>query len=302
MKKRNLAANFFHCLKVWHSLRRYPGLFSVADATSTWKGILLPMRFVDRAGGRGLVRCAQIRPAGKDAHIVNLPQQGISFYWLGPIDNNLYWNIAQEFDSQFPHCYTTPPIELSSRSLVIDVGACEGLFAFRVVKQLGVSRVICFEPSERVASYTRLGAEENGLGQRVHVEVKAVGRKSGTVCFEETAVPDGSRITNDSAAAGVTKVQCVSLDDYCAENSIRLGREDLIKIDAEGSDFDILLGAEKIIRDGSPQIAVTTYHCPEHAQQIVEWLKRIQPAYRMRLKGFSFWTAKPTPVLLQVAL
>lgn len=301
MKKRNLAANFFHCLGVWRSFRRYPGLFTLADASSTWKGVLLPMRFVDREGGRGLARCATIKTMGDEVHRIALPQQGIQFYRLGPVDNNLYWNIAQEVDPKFPHCYTTPPIHLSSRSLVIDVGACEGLFAFRVVKQFNVARVICFEPSERVARYTRLGAEENGLGQRVLVETMAVGRESGTVGFEEAAIPDGNRITNDPDAIGVSKIKCVSLDDYCLENNIKLGCEDLIKIDAEGSDFEILKGAEKVIREGSPQIAVTTYHCPEHARQIVEWLKQIQPAYRMRLKGFSFWTAKPTPVLLQAA-
>jgi hypothetical protein len=76
----------------------------------------------------------------------------------------------------------------------------------------------------------------------------------------------------------------------------------LIKIDAEGFDFDILLGAERIIRSGNPQISVTTYHQDSHAEEIVNWLKGIQPKYHLRLKGFSSWTDKPRPVLLQAAL
>lgn len=302
MRKRNLAANFIHCVKVWRELRRYPGLFTIRDAASTWKGVVLPMRFIDREGGRGLARLARIEPAEGGAHRIFLPDHGIYFYWLGPIDNNLYWNIAQEFVPTFAHCYTTPPIRLSNKSRVLDVGACEGLFAFRVVKQFDVARVICFEPSERVAGFTRMGAEANELTARIRVETKAVGKQSGPVYFEETAVPDGNRVTTNPHAAGVRRVECVSLDDYCAKEQIQLGGADLIKIDAEGADFDVLKGAENLIREGGPQIAVTTYHCPEHAREIYEWLRQVQPGYRMRLKGFSFWTPKPTPVLLQAAL
>ncbi|HYG34973.1 MAG TPA: FkbM family methyltransferase, partial [Clostridia bacterium] len=149
----------------------------------------------------------------------------------------------------------------------------------------------------------RKAAEANGVAARLTVEPLAVSKTSGCVSFVEVSgKPDGHSIqANQGAASGAT-VKCVSLDDYCAAHQLVLTSRDLIKIDAEGSDFDVLLGAERVIRAGSPQIAVTTYHKPNDAFEIVDWLKRIQPAYRMRLKGFSSWTAKPTPVLLQAAL
>jgi hypothetical protein len=30
-------------------------------------------------------------------------------------------------------------------------------------------------------------------------------------------------------------------------------------------------------------------------------LRQLEPRYRLRLKGFSFWTERPRPVLLQAA-
>jgi hypothetical protein len=45
-------------------------------------------------------------------------------------------------------------------------------------------------------------------------------------------------------------------------------------------------------------VAVTTYHADAHARDMVEWLRALQPRYRLRLKGFSFWTPRPRPVLL----
>ena len=232
---------------------------------------------------------------------ITVLQNGLIFYWLGRVDNNMHYVIDQEFNPRFPHCYTTPPVLLMPQSLVLDVGACEGLFAYRVAQAQTAAKIICFEPSEKTARYTRLGAEKNGLTEKILVETLAVGKSSGRVSIlPSSESPDAHRV---SASAPTGKlIDCVSLDDYCATKNLRLTSRDLIKIDAEGSDFDVLLGAENLIRRGSPQIAVTTYHEPEHVFQIVDYLKKIQPAYRLRLKGFSSWTTEPQPVLLQAAL
>ena len=92
-----------------------------------------------------------------------------------------------------------------------------------------------------------------------------------------------------------------SIDDYCHGRQLALGPGDLIKADAEGADLDVLLGAGEQIRNGAPQLAITTYHIDDHAERMIAWLREIRPDYSLRLKGFSFWTAKPRPVLLQAS-
>jgi FkbM family methyltransferase len=189
------------------------------------------------------------------------------------------------------------------------VGACEGLFACRVLRQELAARVICFEPSARTASFLRRAAELNGVGDRITTEVMAVTQQSGVVSFEEGNRPEANRIVAAGSAPGAKPIPAIALDDYCAQRQLRLTRHDLLKIDAEGADLDVLRGAERLIRGSGVQIAATTYHREAHAREMLAYLKSIQPAYRLRVKGFTlfgptrFWGgSKPRPILLQAAL
>ncbi|HEY5914831.1 MAG TPA: FkbM family methyltransferase [Verrucomicrobiae bacterium] len=265
--------------------------------------VLLPRRIPYQRAGKALAKETRIEVVPDGTHKVTVVGRDLVFYWPAAISNNLHYTIDQEFNPGNPHHYTTPPIELTSQSLVLDVGACEGLFAFRAVRQKLAARVICFEPSPRNVRYARLAAQQNRAAEQVTIERLAVGKSAGRFRFvEDDTAPDGHSVVQGEGQPEASMVDCVTLDEYCASKGIRLGRRDLIKIDAEGSDLDVLLGAERLIRNDAPQIAVTTYHKPEHASLIVDFLKSIQPAYRLRLKGFSSWNPVPTPVLLQAAL
>lgn len=302
--KRSILGDLKTCTRWWLDLRRHPGLFTLADASMGLGDVALPKRIVQKQLARRLAAETEIEQLEPNLSVVRLKQNGLRFYWLDRVTPNLYYTIKQEFDPRCPHFYTTPPVQLGPQSLIMDVGACEGLFAFRAVRGGLAGRVICFEPSKRTALYTRQGAAENGLAERIVVEQMAVGRASGPVRFVETESATANRVENLSGGGKLDDsiIHCTSLDDYCSEKKIALGERDLIKIDAEGFDFDILLGAEKIIRAGSPQISVTTYHKDSHVEEIVTWLQKIQPKYKLRLKGFSSWTDRPRPVLLQAAL
>jgi FkbM family methyltransferase len=297
---KNPAANLWSVFWTWRRLRRYPGLFTLGDAALQLDRVLLPARFAQRTAARELARAARIRPADEGAFEIELLEHGLRFFWPREPDNNLWFLIEQEFDPRNPHYYTTPPIRLSAESLVLDVGACEGLLALRALKTGLARRVICFEPWETMAALLRRGARANGMEQQLAVEPLAVDRQSGCVVLQEGADAEASSIHAPGESG--RKVAAVSLDDYCRAAGLSLSRRDLIKIDAEGADFAVLQGAEGLIRAGSPQIAVTTYHTDDHCFEIVDWLRRIQPRYRLRLKGFACWTQPPRPVLLQAAL
>jgi FkbM family methyltransferase len=286
------------------ALRKYPGLFSLRDASLGLGALALPRRFIVSDFSKRLARETEITEIEPNLRRVRLKSNGLVFYCQDPITPNLYYAIQQEFDSRCPHYYTTPPVRLSPRSRILDVGACEGLFAYRALKEGCASEVICFEPAKRTAQLTRDAAVENGFAGRIRVEEFAVGKQSGPVRFvfgDSATSHRVEKLTGDSAAGKDEVVQCITLDEYCASKNLRLCSEDLIKIDAEGFDFDILLGAERIIREGAPQISVTTYHKDSHVDEIVGWLKQLRPDYKLRLKGFSHWTDRPRPVLLQAS-
>lgn len=263
--------------------------------------VLLPARFAYKAAGVALNGAATMSPLPGSPNVweVRLPEEKLAFLWPTRPDPNMWFMIEQEIDVRNPHCYTTAPIKLDGQATVLDVGACEGLFAYRALRRGLAKRVIAFEPSPIMATLIEKGMASNGIASGLQVVRAAVGEKSGSLKFDFDTTADAGRIAPDGARG--TEVPCVTIDDYCRDSFVTLSQRDLIKIDAEGADFDVLKGAEETIRRYGPQIAVTTYHVDEHAASIAAWLQRIRPDYRMRLKGFSFWTDTPRPVLLQAS-
>lgn len=294
---RNPLARLWCCGQTWRKLRQYPGLFSLSDACMQLNRVIVPKRVLDWRARIGLRRQVHVFPSEGGVFEIRLLNRDLRFFWPEAPDRNLYFLIEQELNSRNPHHYTSPPIVVSPRTLILDVGACEGLFAFRTLKHGLARQVICFEPMQAMAQLIKLGARANGVSEAITVESLAVDETPGRVGWNRMDNLQANRIDGASS----TTIESVSLDDYCHSRGIVLDSHDLIKIDAEGYDFRVLRGADQLIRSGAPQIAVTTYHCDDHVFEIVNWLKERQPTYRMRLKGFSCWTNRPRPVLLQAS-
>lgn len=297
---KNPLAHLLTAAHAWIALRRrWPGLFTLRDAALQFHRVLLPARFTHRVAARALARHARIEPEG-DAWRVTLPGQGgLVFYWPSAPDPNLWFLIEQELTPRNPHFYTTPPVRLGGESRVLDVGACEGLFAFRCLRQGLAGAVVAFEPAPVMQALLHRGAAANGVAGRLRLEPQAVGARCGPVRFDTAPGAEAGRI--DTTAAGGAEVPCTTLDEYCRKQGLGVTARDLIKVDAEGADLDVLHGAAGLIRDAAPQLAVTTYHGDAHAAEMVDWLRRTQPRYRLRLKGFAFWTPRPRPLLLQAS-
>ena len=153
-----------------------------------------------------------------------------------------------------------------------------------------------------MAALLRRGAEVNGQAEQITIETSGVGNQTGQARMVAGDNPDAGYLEympNGSDLADAVPV--TTIDDYCESNWRALGPGDLIKADAEGADLDVLFGAEKQICKHAPQLAITTYHVDDHAERMIEWLRQIRPDYKLRLKGLSFWTTRPRPVLLQAS-
>ena len=298
---KNPLTQSLRCWREWRRQQKLHGRFAFADACMQANRVVFPARLHSMAAARSLANEAEITQA-RDAWQVRLHDSGLSFFWPSEPDQNLYFVIEQEFSTANPHHYTTTPIRLSPESTVLDVGACEGLFAFRTLKKCLVRRVVCFEPSERMAGLLQRGAEANDLDDDIAIEHSGIGNQTGRARMVTGENPDAGYLEYlPSGEPHADAVPVTTLDDYCRSHHLKLGPDDLIKADAEGADLDVLLGAREQIRNGAPQLAITTYHVDDHAERMIAWLREIRPDYSLRLKGFSFWTAKPRPVLLQAS-
>lgn len=300
---KNPARQFWVSFCYWLAFRKFPGVFRLRDALRQYLRIIVPGRINDSNAARLMKKHLSMSKSDEDISVTNIKCHvlDLEFFWNANVDNNMYFMVEQEFNTNNPHCYTTTPIQVERTRIVFDVGACEGLFAFRMTKQHSDTTVHCFEPFSEMADLIRRGAQANNVSERIKVHALAVGKTQGFVKFVPSESPDAGAViaceeTDEDALSSTT------LDQFIKENDIQLCEHDLIKIDAEGADLDVLKGSENTIRRFRPQIAVTTYHKDEHPEAIYQWLNNLDLGYRFRLKGFSFWTEKPRPVLLQASV
>ena len=148
--------------------------------------------------------------------------------------------------------------------VVIDVGANYGDSAIWWAKIFG-SKVIAFEPLVHVFN----ALEEN-------IKLNDV-----DVTAYNLALGNGEEISGSSdgimfSSGGDIKIRSEKLDHYSFE------RVDLLKIDVEGFELDVLLGAENTIRQFKPRIIIET-HSKELRKKCHAFLSSL--GYSLKVEG-----------------
>ena len=143
----------------------------------------------------------------------------------------------------------------------LDVGANFGWYAVHFSKFVGSSgRVHCFEPTPEAFGLLEKNLKLNGC-KNVAVNRIAVGKANGSITLI-TPEDLGTAFSSEHAAYGKrTVVRVVKLDDYVKQDKAR--KIDMIKADVEGGEFNVLLGAENIIRNCGPDLFLETGHLAE---------------------------------------
>jgi hypothetical protein len=77
------------------------------------------------------------------------------------------------------------------------------------------------------------------------------------------------------------KVKTMTLDSFCKEYNVE--RVDFIKIDAEGSEREIIKGAKETIKRFKPKMAIAAYHLPDDKKVILELVLSIRNDYKFKL-------------------
>jgi FkbM family methyltransferase len=141
---------------------------------------------------------------------------------------------------------------------VLDVGGNIGLYALLAARLVGpTGRVHTFEPEVQNAGRLRTNLALNGF-DNVEVFESAVYSEQGFVAlnvFESRYnswhslgrpnLPDPDHAARTIEPTQTRDVPAVTLDAHCEE--LGISRVDLLKIDVEGAEVDVLLGAERIL-------------------------------------------------------
>ncbi len=173
-----------------------------------------------------------------------------------------YNNLLIEQDKHSPHCYTTSSFYPEQDSVILDIGGAEGYFPIQYLEQ--VKKVYIFECNPEW-----LKALE-----------KTYGKYKDKVCIINKFVSDYTDETH------------VSLDDFVAENHL-LQEKLFIKIDAEGSEPQIIEGAKNLLTSKQLiRLALCVYHCADHEalfrQRFHDWSIDVSEGYMLYYYDFNF--------------
>lgn len=169
----------------------------------------------------------------------------------------------------------------ASCEFFVDAGCFDGLTTkcfFQWCKNKGYA--YCFEPdSKNIVSLQR-----NLMNDAAKYELieKALWSKTTALSIDargnfatSVALPD----ENDH----LPRVAAVALDDLLGDKEVTF-----IKMDIEGAEIEALRGAQKIITEQKPKLAISIYHKPGDILTIPQLILEYNSNYRFYLRHYSF--------------
>ena len=163
--------------------------------------------------------------------------------------------------------------------VVVDCGASEGLWALSVIEKVG--KIFLIEPQEVFAKSLQKTFAPYILTKKAILLNCAVGACDSMCNLVERFIADieAKVLVNQD---GQTPLRCL--------DSLFEGQQvDFIKVDIEGYEMDLLLGAGEVIRENSPKLAIAVYHKGNNHLAMVEYVRSIVTTYNWRLTGMTSW-------------
>lgn len=188
-----------------------------------------------------------------------------------PITINGYnLRFVPRFYRYFPRTYESDSFDfirnnVKPGSVCIDIGAHFGLYSIVLAKYLGC-RVYSFEPTKFTGDVFRANIRYNNLGSLIEYIPKAVSSKSGTATFyvQDTEGAVSNSLVNyqhSEERKNEVTVEVVSIDETF--DGVEYG---FLKIDAEGAEFDVLLGARQTLARYRPKMILGLHPSPLKAR------------------------------------
>ena len=215
--------------------------------------LLHPFRTIYYAAVRRLLYKLYYSMHILDPHTTAKTFFGESMHCYFPLSFELRkWGILNDEDMLLSHFILT---HLKEGGVFIDGGAHVGYFSLMASKIVGEEgSVHAFEPTPRVFAILK---ENLGSKPNVHLNNAALWETKGLVRFEdfdsiadvgncvvESSVHDGEFLRQNARNISTIEVPSVDLDSYCAGKNVA---PTLVKLDVEGGEYRVLLGAKNVL-------------------------------------------------------
>jgi len=168
-----------------------------------------------------------------------------------PIRFPAKWSRYYEADYE-PETFEFFRTHLKAGDVVLDIGGHIGLFAVVTARLVGASgKVFSFEPTPFTRGVLQQVVDLNGCGDVVEVRSEAVSSKRGETVFYDTGddVSNANSLVRTERSKAEIRVPTISVDEFAAERGLTVN---CIKIDVEGAELDVLIGAERTFREQRP--------------------------------------------------
>ena len=224
----------------------------------------------------------------------------------GPLKGYL-WNTSYNYDYLTADYESEDTLEifyswLKPETVFYDLGGNVGYFAFLANRYITNGIIYSFEPIPFNIAVFKKHLELNDKRIKYHnIEVLpfALSDKDGEVAIshDHVAIEGNTYITSAYLTATETiKVKCYSVDGLLKEG---YKKPDVIKIDVEGAEYDVLLGAVKTLKEFKPNILLATHDChlpgvQQSCKDLLQGLgyRLIQlPGHNKHVKGLNDYIA-----------
>ena len=179
---------------------------------------------------------------------------------------NLDYSLFRSDDEQYFNQLTLEPLKKTAINYV-DGGAFDGDSYLELVKLYNVGEAYLFEPD--MENFSKLKDNLSKVKSRHSLMPLALSDEYKILSFSGQG--EGSHI--DSSGGGV-KIAAAALDDVLGGVELNF-----LKLDVEGAEADALCGAQTIISQSKPVIALSAYHKPQDLWELPNLISSISPDY-----------------------
>ena len=220
--------------------------------------------------GKGLRNILNLVPKNAVVRVLQGSLKGKK--WIVGSGTHGYWLGSYEYEKQ-KIFYNNIHI----KDVVYDIGANVGFYTLLASSLVGSKGyVYAFEPFPDNVKFLKKHIELNKI-KNVSIIEAAVGNQNRNVFFKTGDDNFSGRIDN----SGEITVSSISLDSFISENLL----PNILKIDVEGEEYNVLLGAKLLLQKTKPIIFLAT-HSEEQKELCLNYLNNA--GYKSKILGETF--------------
>ena len=189
--------------------------------------------------------------------------------------------LFNDFTTTIEGPYLYKDIQIKKDDIVIDAGANFGLFS-ALASSLGAI-VYAFEPVK--ITREKYLKETAKLNENINIISLALSNTIGNILIKGGGIASASIVENlNKKESDLINeiVSTITLDDWVKQNNI--SKIDFIKADIEGAERLMLEGAQWVLKNYAPKLAICTYHLPDDKKVLTDLILKANPNYKIIYK------------------